>query len=168
MNSSTGRAALDVLDCNGDISLGGPSLDSYISYRTVGQFLVEWFLVTSACHSLALSVQTIHVACWQHLPSGAAEDWPDADLLPVCWRRRGGEPFGLGGEGEDERSNEEGRRASWQLLASPDIHVHKHSAELMWGFFPSHIISTVWVKRPKCSFMKLLLSLHFQVLFYTL
>lgn len=102
-NSQQGgqRHILYVLDCNGDISLGGPSLDSYISDCAAGQFLVEWFLVTSACHSVALSVQTIHVACWQHLPSGAAEDWPDADLLPVCWRRRGGE--------EERRSNWEER-----------------------------------------------------------
>lgn len=84
-----------------------PNHDCNISNCAAGQFWVEWFLLTSACHSVALSVQTIRVACWQQLPSGAAGDRPNADLLPLCWRR-GGEQFGLGGEGEDKGSRRGG------------------------------------------------------------
>lgn len=142
--------ALDMEGNNGNISLGGPNHDSYISSNcAAGQFWVEWFLLTSAYHRLALSVQTIHVACWQQLPSGAAGDRPDADLLPVCWRR-GGERFGLGGEGEDKGSNEEGR-ASWQLFALPDSLTHTLGrVSLGFSKLSSH---TVWVKGQSVHFL---------------
>lgn len=77
---------------NADMSPTVLDLDRYISsHWLVGQFCFEWFLLTSANRSFALSVQTIHVVCWQQLPSGAAGARPDADLLPLSRRREGRE-----------------------------------------------------------------------------
>lgn len=73
---------------------------------------------------------------------GLARCWPPASLLEE--RRRAVWTGRRGWRGE------EGRRASWQLFASPDIHTHKHThlAELIWGFFSAFLphISTPWVK----------------------
>lgn len=87
---------------------------------------------------------------------GSARRWPPASL-----------PGRRGGEGEDETSNEEGRRVSWQLLDWPDMQVctltNISPFSHTFGSPPTRFHRAS--QRSKRSFIKWLLSFHFQRLY---
>lgn len=95
--------------------------------------------------------------CW-----GLARCWP---LLPVCRRRGGrGGRGGLGGEAEDKRSNEEGRRVSWQLDIQLYIHTHTHTFSSFHIQLHSHTLP-LRVSKGRVLISLITTFIYFQVLY---
>lgn len=126
-------------DCNRDISSGGFSYISYISFSdAVGLVL--------ALTSSDLCVLQLRPQCSYSPYRLCICSWPDADLLPRCRGRRGRRGWGWGGV------MRKGRRMSLLFLCL----THTHLADVMGGFYS---LSFHVSHRENCSFFKLLLSI---------
>lgn len=103
----------------------------------LGQFVLEWFLLTSGSRGSAFAVQIqpcflLTAAPFQELPG----EWPRADLLPCLLetRERGG--------GGDQGSNEEEVLDSFLtelMWRHPPSHTHKHT-HTSSHFYPSQTL----------------------------